>query len=105
MADRDALQESAGPLLRTIRLFFVVCAALIIIQLLLNPPNRRPEVMCWPLYKLGYTVTVDGLNIIDPYDTTGSVRNALYAERFFTWCKANVAKVPGFYEKTPELGE
>lgn len=97
MAEHNqSIQPASNWLLKTIQLFFFVSFFLIGLQLWLNPPEKRPEVVCWPTYKLFLIVSVDIPSIITPSDSITPLRNSLKAEKFFSGCRNKAKKLPGF---------
>lgn len=95
------MMQRAGPVIRTIKLFLVTCTILLVIQIWLNPPERRGKVACWPAYKLSRWVVVDGLRTFAPKEHAAQLKTAIFMEKAFHGCIGIMEEYgPGFKKST-----
>jgi hypothetical protein len=105
MADNGSsspsLMQRAGPVVRTFKLFMIICMATLALQVWVNPPERRGKVACWPPYKFTRWVAVDGLRTFVPKEHALHLKTAMFMEKAFHTCiGAMEGYAPGFQKST-----
>ncbi len=85
------------PVLRLLKLFSYGILVVVAGQLLVNPPERRPHVVCWPVYASANFFGVTLFRIVVYGEPAVAINNSLRLERFYASCVATTARLPGFH--------
>lgn len=86
MAEQQPMMTRAGPVIRTIKFLLVISFFVLLLQIYLNPPERRGLTTCWPPYKLANLVGVDAFRLIAPKEHTAHLRVILFNEKSYYKC-------------------
>lgn len=89
-------QSPIRPVLRLVGFFAGVMLLVVIAQIVLNPPERRPDVACWPLYLTGKFFSVTLVRVLLPDEHLFVLENLIRCERFHGWCVGKASMIPGF---------
>lgn len=98
-------QSPIRPVLRLVGFFCGVMAVVVAAQLVLNPPEKRPYVLCWPIYLSAKFMSVTVVKALFPQEHIFALENLMRCERMYNGCTGMAAKIPGFKDSAPFDGQ
>jgi hypothetical protein len=96
------VMTKAAPLVRTVKFVAIIATVALIGQVALNPPHRRAEVLCWPVYKLAQFILVGGTKTLLHTEHHLHIQAIYWTEKGHAESIAFLEKhVPGFSSEKP----
>lgn len=84
------------PVLRLTSFVAGVVFVIVLLQLMLNAPARRPYVACWPVYLTAKFFSVTLVKVIFHKEHIFVLENVGRTERLYGSCVDMASKIPGF---------
>lgn len=99
-APRPRNQTALTNFWRSLKALALVLLIVLLGQLYLNEPTRRPTILCYPLYKLHGLVWITVVEFFVPRDDMLVITHIQDNEAFYFGCKDYAAKLP-YFEPAP----
>lgn len=90
MAENEGSRRSKGLIPAVAGSLLALGLILMIAKVFLNPPERRPREVCYPIYRLGVFTLVTIPNAVVPGEPLFVLRNLSRMDSFYVSCKASL---------------